>query len=296
MRIRLYLLWGACLALAFSCKEKPLDPEEQPPVVKPVRVEKVTLTPENLSLQVGEAAQLRYVVEPEGAEIESVTWSSSRTAVATVAEGKVTAVGAGTSVITLKVNDLDAHCTVAVETPFVAVESITLDKTELSMWKDETATLTATVLPDNATEPAVTWTSSANRFVTVDSEGNLTAKRTGTAVITAQAGSCSATCTVTVFTHATSIGLNLSSATLRPLQTLQLEVSAAPTGAFVDDIRWTSSHPGLAVVDENGLVTALADGSVTITATMGELTATCDILVSSVASGDNESTGREEWE
>ena len=83
--------------------------------------------------------------------------------------------------------------------PFVAVESVSLDKTELSLEVGATETLTATVHPDNATKKDVIWTSSDPAVATVDEEGKVTAVAEGTATITAISdGLYTATCTVTV--------------------------------------------------------------------------------------------------
>lgn len=81
----------------------------------------------------------------------------------------------------------------------VAVESVTLDKSsvELDLNGTTTATLTATVTPDNATDKTVTWTTSDANVATVEN-GVVTAKKVGTATITAKAGDKSATCEVTV--------------------------------------------------------------------------------------------------
>ena len=82
-------------------------------------------------------------------------------------------------------------------TQTVAVESVTLNKTELTLEVGDEETLTATVAPDNATDKAVTWTSDNTAVATVEN-GKVTAVAAGTAAITATAGGQSATCTVTV--------------------------------------------------------------------------------------------------
>ncbi len=80
----------------------------------------------------------------------------------------------------------------------IAVESVTLDQTTATIQKGKTLTLNATVKPDDADDPTVTWTSSKTDVATVDSDGVVTAVAEGTAIITAKAGEKSATCTVTV--------------------------------------------------------------------------------------------------
>ena len=83
----------------------------------------------------------------------------------------------------------------------VSVTGVTLDQAELSLYTGKTATLTATVTPENATNKAVTWKSSDDTIATVDNNGKVTAVKEGTATITATAADGSgksATCTVTV--------------------------------------------------------------------------------------------------
>lgn len=80
----------------------------------------------------------------------------------------------------------------------VSVQSVSLSKSSLKLEVNDTATLTATVAPTNATNNKVTWTSSNASVASVDSNGKVTAKKAGTAVITATADGKSATATVTV--------------------------------------------------------------------------------------------------
>ena len=93
-----------------------------------------------------------------------------------------------------------ATCTVTVTNPAVPVQSVSLNKTELSLNVGESVTLTATVLPDNADNKAVTWSSSDAAVATVDSNGKVSAVAAGSAVITVKTtdGEKTATCTVTV--------------------------------------------------------------------------------------------------
>ncbi len=97
---------------------------------------------------------------------------------------------------TVKMYHEDITATVA--SGEVAVESVTLDKETATIQKGKTLTLNATVKPDDADDPTVTWTSSKTDVATVDSDGVVTAVAEGTAIITAKAGEKSATCTVTV--------------------------------------------------------------------------------------------------
>ncbi|MDE7421257.1 MAG: Ig-like domain-containing protein [Muribaculaceae bacterium] len=161
--------------------------------------------------------------------------------------------------------------------PYVAVEVITLDKTEINnMIVGKTAKLTATVAPDNATEPNVTWSSDNTEVATVDEDGIVTAVAAGKATITATAGDKTATCEVTVKNALTGVEISQSEATMTNGETLTLTATLLPENAIETEITWSSDNEEVAKV-ENGKVTAVAIGKATITATAGGFTATCAI-------------------
>ena len=188
----LSLALSIIILLLASC-EKPL-PET-------IKVESVSLNVTNTELTEGEQTTLTATVNPSNATNKNVTWSSSDNAVATVDNGKVTAVKAGTATITVTTEDGNktATCKVTVKAKTYPVESVTLDKTEAELTEGEQTTLTATVNPSNATNKNVTWSSSDNAVATVDN-GKVTAVKAGTATITVttEDGNKTATCKVTV--------------------------------------------------------------------------------------------------
>ena len=170
----------------------------------PVLVTSVTLNKSELSLYTGQSEILTATVQPEDATNKNVTWSSDKPEVATVENGEVTAKAAGTATITATADGKSATCTVTVTAATVPVTGVTLNKTSTSLYVGDTETLTATVAPDNATNKAVTWTSSDSAVATVDQNGVVTALARGTAVITATAADgrgASASCTVTVSSY-----------------------------------------------------------------------------------------------
>ena len=118
------------------------------------------------------------------------------------ANGAVTAVAAGQATITVtSVADgsISATCTVTVTADTIAVDSVSLNKTELALSVSGTETLTATIAPNNATNKAVSWSSDNTAVATVDANGAVTAVAAGTATITATTtNGKNATCTVTV--------------------------------------------------------------------------------------------------
>lgn len=162
----------------------------------------IKLDADSKTISVGDKAKLTATVTPADST-DKVVWKSSAEKVATVDEnGNVTALAVGTADITATAGTVSATCTVTVEA--VKVTEVKLDKTAVSLKAGETAQLTATVLPDNAADKTVTWTSSDEKVATVVN-GKITAVAAGKATITATAGGKSAACTVTVTKEAQNI-------------------------------------------------------------------------------------------
>ncbi|MDE7291612.1 MAG: leucine-rich repeat protein [Treponemataceae bacterium] len=164
----------------------------------------------------------------------------------------------------------------------IAVQSVTLNETSLTLEYGETRTLTATVLPLNADNRRVTWSSSNTDVVWVTYDGTITAYNEGTAIIIAQAGDKIATCTVTVKRQPVSanwITLNETSLILRRNESRILTVTVHPENADDKLATWTSSDTGVATVDNNGIVTAVAQGTAIITARVGGVTGLCTVYV-----------------
>ena len=172
------------------------------PVPEVIEVTSVSLNKTSLTLEIGESETLTATVLPSNATDKSVTWTSSAQSVATVANGRITAIGGGTATITATTsNGKTATCSVTVNEPapeIIEVTSISLSQTSLTLEIGESQALTATVLPSNATAKSVTWTSSVQSVATV-ANGKVTAVGSGTATITATTSNGkTATCTVTV--------------------------------------------------------------------------------------------------
>ena len=164
----------------------------------------------------------------------------------------------------------------------VAATGVTLDKNTLTLEIGGTATLTATVAPENATDKTVTWESDKTNIATVDNNGKVTAIKDGTAIITAKtANNKTATCTVTVnaaVIPVTEIELNKTELTLEIGDEETLTASVLPENATDKAVTWTVAPVGVVSV-ENGVVTAIKDGTATITATANGKSATCSVTV-----------------
>ena len=243
-----------------------------------IPVTSVTLDKTTLDMIKGDEATLSATVKPDDATDKTVTWSTSSASVVTVENGKVKAVGGGTATIMAKAGEQSATCAVTVTVP---VSSITLDKSTLDLIEGDDATLSATVKPDDASNPTVTWSSDKPDFATVDNTGKVTAVAPGTATITAKAGDKSATCTVTVAKRiipATAISIRPSSLEFYDGDMDALVAILTPSNS-TDEVQWSSSNSGVATISSSGLVKGIAAGTATITAKAGEVSATCSITV-----------------
>lgn len=156
-------------------------------------------------------------------------------------------------------------------TPAIAVSSIRVEPAavELIFGRSESVQLKAVVSPPEATDPSVTWSSSAPEVATVSDQGLVTAVSVGNAVITAQStnGDKKGTCQVKVSNvEVTDIELNPTSAVIRTFQgkTCQLTATVKPVDAADKTLTWTSDDTGIATVSSSGLVTAVSTGQTTI--------------------------------
>lgn len=160
--------------------------------------------------------------------------------------------------------------------------AIKLDQDKVTLGVGETATLKATIEPEEATNKNVTWSSSDDTTVTVE-DGVVTGKKVGTATITAETSNgLKATAEVIVKEIAvTKVTLSETTATMTIGGELELTATIEPKNATDQRLTWSSSDTGVATVDSNGKVTAKAAGTATITATAASgITAACEITVS----------------
>ena len=354
----------------------------------------VTLDKTTLNLMTGETAVLTAAAQPENTT-DTLTWTTGNEAVATVADGVVTAVGAGSTVITAACGSVKAECAVTVtaspltvsvggkacaltrvggedgtkyraalpygsdvtihvadasfllvtdkksnylndagvnpftltaaelettlltdkdEKPFTPAENskvaylsimdamagttyelyleltrevtpatgVTLDQTELTLTAGKTASLKATVQPENTTDTIV-WSSSKEEVATVEN-GIVTAKAAGETVITATCGTVKAECTVTVTppVMASAVTLDKTELNLYTGDTAALTAAIQPEDTTDPTIAWTTTDAEVASV-QNGVVTAGKTGTATITASCGEAKAQCAVTVKAPA-------------
>ena len=253
----------------------------------------VTVTPDSAAATaLGDTVPLAAEVRDQNnnvMETAVLVWSSSDTSVASVdASGLVTAVGIGTATISASSVDASGTATLTVEQIAVTV-TVTPDSTAVTALGDAVP-LAVDVLDRNGQTMAgatLTWASSNTSVASVDASGLVTAVGSGEATITAFSGEASGTATLTVEQVAATVAVTPNSAVVTALgdtATLAAEVldrnGQAMAGATVS---WASSNTSVASVDASGLVTAVGNGAVKITADFGEASGTATLTVEQTA-------------
>jgi len=150
-----------------------------------VPVTGVTLTPANVALLAGAVLQLNATLAPANASNRDLLWTSSDNSVAVVSSnGLLAGIRAGTATITVTTVDGARTATSAVSVTAVPVTGVTLTPVSTTIHAGASQQLTATVVPANASERSVIWSSSNTRVATISNTGLVTAIRAGTATIT----------------------------------------------------------------------------------------------------------------
>ena len=251
-----------------------------------VAVSSVSLNKTSLSFTgTGSSQNLTATVSPSNATNKTLTWSSSNTSVATVSNGVVKAVGFGTATITAKSNNgKTASCKVTVN-PIQPTGIKATPETSTLYGLNGTVKLSANVMPSNATNKTVTWSSRNTSVATVSSDGTVKAVGYGTTVITAKTvNGLTSNCTVTVNPIAvTGVSLNKTSLSFTGTGSSQtLTATVSPSNATNKTLTWSSSNTSVATVS-NGVVKAVGFGTATITAKSNNgKTASCSVTVNPI--------------
>jgi uncharacterized protein YjdB len=210
----------------------------------PVPVTSVSVAPTEVTIVEGTAATITATVAPANATNKSVAWTSSSDAIATVANGVVTGVAPGAATITVETEDGGYTATVAVtvESAVVSVTGVTVDPTTLSLIEGTTGAATATVVPANADNKNVAWTTSAPGIATVSDAGVITGVAPGTATITVTTEDGGFTAAVAVTVTAVTLSLNA------PAAGAAIALDKTTPSASVS-FSWTTNAPAGATFD-----------------------------------------------
>lgn len=272
----------------------------------------IKLSSDSVTVAVGEKATIKATLEPKNTT-DKVTWSSSDNGIVTVTEeGIVTGIKSGTAYVTAEVNssviasvfvtvkEASRSSTPAPQRPSQSTinpTSIKLDKTSDNVKIGAKIRLKATVIPNNASNTSVTWSSSDVNIATVNG-GEVTGKKLGAVTITAKThNGKTATARITVISGssttipATGITVSPTSTSVKVGSTVTISASITPNNATERMITWTSSDNNIATVS-SGVVTGKKAGTVTITAkTLSGKTAKATVKVIASPSNSIPATG-----
>lgn len=203
----------------------------------------------------GQTYILEAQTSPEG---QTVTWTSSNEKVVTVADGVVTAVGAGEATITVSFGNYSESCTVTVTQP-----KLVMNKSSVSLYTGETAQVGVSTVPGNA---SYGW-SSDNPSVATVSNGTITATGSGTTKIRVKMtlGGIKYENSLTVTVTQPDVKLSSTSVTMMPGESKILTPTVVPSG---QKVTWSSSNSGVVTVGSDGRIKGVANGTATVTATI----------------------------
>ena len=266
--------------------------------------ELITLNQTEIGIKKGSGYQLVATVLPENASNKNVTYESSDPRIASVNEvtGYIEAHKDGQAIITAKtsVNQKSTTCIVNVGNVNILVSGISINDKDISLAAGYTYTLGYKVTPENATEINMNFSSSDSSIATVDKNGVIKGVKAGNAIITiTSSNGVSDTANVTVYkkgeetvvsgenvktlNYTNSISLSEKELSLKIGSTGQLMAIITPKNAN-QKVTWSSSNSSVATVSDNGLVTAIGEGSATITAkTIDNKFASCTVKVGNYA-------------
>lgn len=227
------------------------------------------ITPGKATLDVGEKLQLYTEFTPATASNTNVYWFSSDEDIATVdKDGEVTAKQGGLVVIQCQSDD-GGYNAVCILTVIEEVTEIKITPEQYKLGLGKTFQLKAEITNSTATAKDIEWSSSDESVVTVDQNGKIRGISLGYATITAMAldgSDVEATCEIRVVTEVTGMTMNYTSITLIQGNTFQLEADIRPANATYKTAAWKSDNPEIAMVDDDGVVTAISPGTAWITA------------------------------
>lgn len=239
----------------------------------------LSVSEDKLTLPVGEQVQvdLQIAVEPPEADSGEICWESADESVAKVdGNGVVTGIASGNAKITATCRDRSVSCAVNVIVP---VAELTLEPARTVLAEGGTLALTATILPEDATDNSVTWSSDNEDVATVNADGTVTAVSVGETKITASCGEKTAECIVTVAPPVSEVQISHGTLQLYAGQNSTLKATVLPENAADKTVTWQSSDTKIVAVTKDGAITCLAAGQATITASCGGKSAACIVTV-----------------
>ncbi|MBC9909715.1 Ig-like domain-containing protein [Chitinophaga varians] len=231
----------------------------------------INIASDSSNLYVNYKDTLKLTATPANASNQNVVYKSSNNAVATVdLNGIVTGKAAGTVTITAQSVESNFTAAKTYTVIYIPVTSLTLDSSAANVFVGSTLQLNATISPAKASNKGVIWTSSDSTIASVSSNGTISGIKQGDVVIKAIAAD-NAAILAQASIHvanvlATGLTFQPSPVTIGERDTVRVKVTFIPANTSIKKVTWSSSNTALATIDSTGLITAIKQGSLTITA------------------------------
>jgi uncharacterized protein YjdB len=252
-----------------------------------VHVSSISISPSTFTMNTGTTKALTSVLTttilPSNASNKSVTWSSANSSVVSISSGNIIAGSSpGTTTITVRTADMGYTATATVNT-VVAVQSITLNTSSITLAKNATFQAIANVMPTNAANKTVSWVSALPSVATVTSNGLITGVAAGLGVVSAitQDGNKTASMSVRVIVPVSAISLNQTSISIARNTTYSLVATISPNNASIMTVTWYLSNASVATVSSTGVVRGVSIGTTTVSVqtTDGNFISSCTVIV-----------------
>lgn len=240
---------------------------------------------------VGEKQLLSVTCLPLDATETTITYTSSNPEVATInGMGRITALAVGTTTITASCQDVSASFELQVgekEDTTIPVSDIEIGSHENEVKVGGTLSISATVLPADATNSTVTYKSSDEGIATVNSTGEVQGISKGTVIIYVTAENITKEVSLTVIVPTTGLSVNNDYLILKKGNTFQLSASVTPAEAN-QAVTYRSMDEDIATVSNSGLVSAKKIGNTTIMVSNGDSTVAVSVIVNQNAVNEEE--------
>lgn len=273
------MLTAACAAMLASCN-----------LNLKIYVDNVTFKSSAKTVHVDETSRLEVIITPSDATDQTLNWATSDDSIVTVDQkGEIKGIAPGQAIITVVSQDggFKDNCTVTVKEnkSIIPVEGLCWSATgtsrmDIHVAKGANGTLSACVVPDNATNQGISWQSSDSNILTVSQDGSYKALENGDAVIIATSvdGGFTAICDVVISQDAAGITMDKTTLVMEEFEQQRLEATITPADTRDKTIEWSSTDDNVATV-VYGIVTAKQAGSCKIIAKHGDFTAECSVEV-----------------
>ena len=235
-------------------------------VVNTINVSSINISG-NSTISIGETTTLKATISPSNATNQTITWTSSNTNIASVSSnGLVKGISEGEVTITARIGNKTANYQIKVNP--ISVSAISVIPQNIELHVSKTQAITTTILPNNATNKNLTYTSSNQNIATVSSNGIITAISKGSATITVSSSNGKkATIFVTVkenIVDVTSISVNKTNLNLEKGNSETIIATINPSNATNKTLTWSSNNTNIATVN-NGIIKGINVGTATIT-------------------------------